>query len=94
MQKNGEEPGYEARNMYEIGKFMVCKFTVHGVVITANCCYLYIQVASLQYMAKLTANCCYLQVTSLQYCTLDSLQQIVAAHKSLTNQRAITLLHC
>ena len=36
-----------------------------------------------------------LSLTSSQvYSTLYSLQQIVATYKSLTNQRAITLLYC
>ena len=35
------------------------------------------------------------QVCSIQvYSTLDTLQQIVATYKSLTNQWAITLFHC
>ena len=36
-----------------------------------------------------------LLVTSLQvYTTIDSLQQVVATYKPLTNQGAITLFHC
>ena len=59
-------------SMYEIGKFIVYKFTVHCIV-----------------YSKL------LLLTSLQvYSTLDSLQQIVGTYKLLTNQWAITLLHC
>ena len=66
-------------SMYEIGKFIVYKFTVHCVV--------YSKLLSCVVYSKL------LSLTSLQvYTTSDSLQQIVGTYKSLTNQWAITLL--
>ena len=68
--------------MYEIGKFMVYKFTVHCIVYSK----LLIQVTSLQYIRLSTTICFFVQVTdqSVSYYTFALLTVC-----SSTNRRAI-----
>ena len=71
-------------SMYEIGKFIVYKFTVHCIVYSK----LLLQVYKFIIHQKFTANCWYLQVTdqSVSYYTFSLLTVCFS-----TNQRAITL---